>query len=171
VKIAVTGRPGIGKTTLCMKVFNTLKDVEGFVTLEVRERGRRIGFKLHDLKSGHELWLARIGEGYPRVGKYVVFLENLNRFANRIEEYEGCLIVIDEVGPMELKSDKFVEAMKSIIKSEKNLLVTVHYKSKHPIVEMIRRKFELYVIDERNRNYVAKEIIRRFEDVCRRGKS
>lgn len=166
VKVAVTGRPGIGKTTLCMKVFKALKNVEGFVTLEVRERGRRIGFKLHDLRSGEELWLAKVGEGFPRVGKYVVFLENLNRFAERIESYEGCPIIIDEVGPMELKSERFVEAMENLIDGDKNLLVTVHYKSKHPLVERIKRDFELYVIDERNRDEVAEEIIRRFKDVC-----
>ncbi len=163
MKIAVTGRPGVGKTTLCMKVFKSLKNVEGFVTLEVRERGRRIGFKLHDLKSGEELWLAKVGEGYPRVGKYVVFLENLDRFARKISDYDGCLIVIDEVGPMELKSDNFVRAMERLIESDKNLLVTVHYKSKHPLVERIRREFELYVIDERNRDDVANEIINKFK--------
>ncbi len=161
--MAVTGRPGIGKTTLCMKVFKALKDVEGFVTLEVREKGRRIGFKLHDLKSGEELWLAKVGEGYPRVGKYVVFLENLDRFAGKISDYDGCLIVIDEVGPMELKSDNFVRAMERLIESDKNLLVTVHYKSKHPLVERIKREFELYVIDERNRDDVANEIINKFK--------
>ncbi len=163
MKIAVTGRPGVGKTTLCMKVFKSLKDVEGFVTLEVRERGRRIGFKLHDLKSGEELWLAKVGEGYPRVGKYVVFLENLDRFARKISDYDGCLIVIDEVGPMELKSDNFVRAMERLIESDKNLLVTVHYKSKHPLVERIKREFELYVIDEKNRDDVANEIINKFK--------
>lgn len=163
MKIAVTGRPGVGKTTLCMKVFKALKNVEGFVTLEVREKGRRIGFKLHDLKSGEELWLAKVGEGYPRVGKYVVFLENLDRFARKISDYDGCLIVIDEVGPMELKSDNFVRAMERLIESDKNLLVTVHYKSKHPLVERIKREFELYVIDEKNRDDVANEIINKFK--------
>jgi len=162
VKIAVTGRPGIGKTTLCMKVFKSLDGVEGFVTLEVRERSRRIGFKLHDLKSGKELWLAKVGEGYPKVGKYVVFLKSIDRFAERLKSYDGKLVIVDEVGPMELKSERFVRAMEELIESPKNLLVTVHYKSRHPLVERIKREFELYVIDERNRDEVAREIIRRF---------
>lgn len=162
MKIAVTGRPGIGKTTLCMKVFKSLDGVEGFVTLEVRERGRRIGFKLHDLKSGEELWLAKVGEGYPKVGKYVVFLQSIDRFAERLKSYDGKLVIVDEVGPMELKSERFVRAMEELIESPKNLLVTVHYKSRHPLVERIKREFELYVIDERNRDEVAREIIRRF---------
>ncbi len=164
MKIAVTGRPGIGKTTLCMKVYNALGDVEGFVTLEVRERGRRIGFKLHDLRSGEELWLAKVGEGYPKVGKYVVFLNSIDRFAEKLNSYGGKLVIVDEVGPMELKSEKFIRAMEELIESPKNLLVTVHYKSKHPLVERIKREFDLYVIDERNRDMVAEEIIGRFRD-------
>ncbi|ADB57287.1 protein of unknown function DUF265 [Archaeoglobus profundus DSM 5631] len=158
----MTGRPGIGKTTLCMKVFKSLDDVEGFVTLEVREKGRRIGFKLHDLKSGEELWLAKVGEGYPKVGKYVVFLESIDRFAEMLKGYSGNLVIVDEVGPMELKSERFVRAMEDLIESPKNLLVTVHYRSRHPLVERIKREFELYVIDEKNRDEVAREIIRRF---------
>jgi nucleoside-triphosphatase len=163
VKIAVTGRPGIGKTTLCMKVFKSLDGVEGFVTLEVREKDRRIGFKLHDLKSGEELWLAKVGEGYPKVGKYVVFLESIDRFAERLRGYNGNLVIVDEVGPMELKSDAFVKAMEELVESPKNLLVTVHYRSRHPLVERIKREFELYVIDERNRDEVAEEIIKKFK--------
>jgi len=61
VRLAVTGRPGVGKTTLCMKVYNALKDemvVKGFITREVREKGVRVGFKLVDLASGEESWLA-----------------------------------------------------------------------------------------------------------------
>ncbi len=164
MKIAVTGRPGIGKTTLCMKVFKALNDVEGFVTLEVRERGRRIGFKLYDLRSGEELWLAKVGEGYPKVGKYVVFLNSIDRFAERLNSCRGKLVIVDEVGPMELKSEKFIRAMEELIESPKNLLVTVHYKSRHPLVERIKREFDLYVIDERNRDMVAEEIIRRFRN-------
>ena len=158
MKIAVTGRPGIGKTTLCMKVYRAVKDVEGFVTLEVREGGKRIGFKLHDLKSGEELWLAKVGEGYPRVGKYVVFVDSIDKFAERIKSY-GKNVIIDEVGPMELKSKVFINSMYEIIESSRNVLVTVHYKSRHPLVERIKKEFKLYVIDERNRDKVAREII------------
>ena len=162
VKIAVTGRPGIGKTTLCMKVFKAVGDAEGFVTLEVRERGRRIGFKLHDLKSGEELWLARVGEGYPKVGKYVVFVDSIERFSERMKYYKG-VVIIDEVGPMELKSKSFINSMYELIESPNDLLVTVHYKSRHPLVERIKRDFKLYVINEGNRDDVAKEIIKIFK--------
>ena len=161
MKIAVTGKPGIGKTTLCLKVYQKLKDkieVDGFITKEVRDRGIRIGFKIVDLKSGEEFWLAKVGIGKVKVGKYVVFVENIDRFADKIREFKGDLIIVDEVGPMELKSEKFIEAVNELVDSRENLLFTVHYKSKHWLVEKIRKNFKLYVLNEENRNKIANEI-------------
>ncbi len=166
MKIAVTGRPGIGKTTLCLKVYDALKDkldIEGFVTREVRERGVRVGFKLIDLKSGEEAWLAKVGYRSPfKVGKYGVILESIDRFAERIEGYANAdLIILDEIGPMELKSRKFVEAVEGILDRD-NLLFTIHLKSQHPLLKRIRSEFEVITLSEENRNAVADEIVRRF---------
>ena len=166
MKIAVTGRPGIGKTTLCLKVYDALKDkldIEGFVTREVRERGVRVGFKLIDLKSGEEAWLAKVGYRSPfKVGKYGVILESIDRFAERIEGYANAdLIILDEIGPMELKSRKFVEAVEGILDRD-NLLFTIHLKSQHPLLKRIRSEFEVITLSEENRNAVAEEIVRRF---------
>ena len=163
VKIAVTGRPGIGKTTLCLKVYEALKDrlkIKGFVTKEVRERGVRIGFKIIDLESGDEAWLAKVGyKGKFRVGKYGVIVESIDRFAERIKSYaDADLVILDEIGPMELKSEKFVEAVKSLLNRE-NLLFTIHLKARHPLLDRIRSEFKVIELTEANRNKVAEEIV------------
>ncbi|MEM0350251.1 MAG: NTPase [Archaeoglobaceae archaeon] len=161
MRIAVTGRPGIGKTTLCLKVFEALKSsikVSGFVTMEERKGGVRIGFKLIDLTSNRSTQLARVGRGGMMVGKYEVLIENLEEFLDKID-LSGDLIIIDEIGPMELKSEKFVSIIKELLERD-NLLFTVHYKFKHPLADKIRREFRVYVIDEKNRNVVAEEIAR-----------
>ncbi len=160
MKVALTGRPGVGKTTACLKVFGQLKPrVAGFVTTEVRENKKRVGFKLKDLRSGEEVWLAKIGDGKPKVGKYVVFVENLEKFLDNLDLHAEILIV-DEVGPMELKSQKFVEFIEDEIFSREKVLVTVHYKASHPLAEKIRREFRLFVIDEENREKVVEEILK-----------
>ncbi len=178
MKIAVTGRPGIGKTTLCMRVYETLKTVKsvsGFVTREVREGGKRVGFKLVNLEDGSEAWLARaegVGcgdragggggvrgggvRGWARVGKYIVDVEALEGFLPTIN-LNSELIIIDEVGPMELKSRRFVEFVENVMKKD-SVLVTIHYRSKHWLVEKIRREFKLYVLDENNRDLLASKI-------------
>jgi len=159
VKIAVSGRPGVGKTTLCMKVYDALKDkisISGFITKEVREKGRRVGFKLVNLKDGGEVWLARVGKGNVTVGKYVVFVNELEKFLEGVD-FSCELFIVDEVGPMELKSRKFIEFIERVMQAD-NLLVTVHYKSRHWIAEKIKKNFKLYILDKSNRDWVAVKI-------------
>jgi len=174
VKIAVTGRPGIGKTTLCLKVYEALKDklnVKGFVTKEVRDRGVRIGFKLIDLSSGEESWLARVGhKSRFKVGKYGVLVESIDRFADKIEGYaDADLVILDEIGPMELKSQKFVEAVKKLLNRD-DLLFSIHLKAQHPLLRRIRLEFEVLILTEDNRNRVAEEIVERILHDRKRGK-
>ncbi len=166
MKIAVTGRPGIGKTTLCLKVYERLKnkiDIDGFVTKEIRERGVRVGFKIIDIRSGDEIWLAKVGIGKVKVGKYVVFVENMDKYSERIRDFSGDLVIVDEVGPMELKSQKFVNAINDLIEEKENLLFTVHYKSKHWLVEKIKKSFKLYILNEINRDRIAEEIVNAYD--------
>jgi len=169
MKVAVTGRPGVGKTTLCLRVFEELSNkikIGGFITREVREGGRRIGFKVVDLRSGESFWLARKGSGKVMVGSYVVMLDEFEGYISRnFNELHGDLIIIDEVGPMELKSRVFVRKVEELITSQSNLFFTIHYKSRHPLLERIRREFEVYEITLENRNRLADEIIKKIEGV------
>lgn len=167
MKIAITGRPGIGKTTACKKVYDALKDkinIEGFVTIEVREKGKRIGFKIKELGTNNESWLARIGNGNVRVGKYAVCVEAVDEISEKISKYDADLIIIDEIGPMELKSKKFVESIEELIRRKDNLLFSIHLKSRHPLLQKIRKTFNVFVLDEKNRNHVVEKIAKMFYD-------
>lgn len=151
MKIAITGKPGSGKTTLCLKIFERLKsfNATGIVTKEVRKDGRRIGFIFLDLEDGEELWLAHVeNPSDVRVGKYGVFVENIDRIAEKLrekrEKLERCqnrekcekkseVLIIDEIGPMEMKSQAFVDTIRDIIDTSKGTLIfTIHLKSRHP---------------------------------------
>ena len=67
MRIFITGMPGVGKTTLALKVAERLKDlgykVGGFITKEIRKDGRRVGFKIITLDTNEEAILAYVGEG------------------------------------------------------------------------------------------------------------
>ncbi len=166
VRVAITGKPGVGKSTLCLKTYNFLKNkiiIKGFITIECRIGGKRIGFQFFDLASGEKLWLARRGNGEVMVGKYTVFVENIDVMAERIEDYKNAdLIIIDEIGPMELKSKKFINSIENIMRFD-NLLFTVHYKSKHPLVKKIKDEFNLIVIDRYNREDVFRRVVSFFD--------
>ncbi|MEE8167807.1 MAG: NTPase [Candidatus Hydrothermarchaeales archaeon] len=166
MKILITGKPGCGKTTLCKKIIEALEDWEvgGIISAEIKEEGTRIGFNIMDLKTGEEGTLAHILGSGPRVGKYRVNLQDLNVIgAGAIERAaHSCdLVVIDEIGPMELHSDAFIRAVRQAFEAPVNVLATIHYRSRHPFVEELkhRRDVRLYEIHEGNRESVLKEIL------------
>lgn len=130
--ILVTGRPGCGKTTLVLKVVRELAaagfKARGFVTEEMREGSSRVGFMVRDL-AGETAVLAhaarRVG---PRVGKYGVDTLAFERVALRAldtgdEDFD--LLVVDEIGRMELCSDSFRSLLPGLFDSPLPLLATV----------------------------------------------
>lgn len=164
MKVAVTGKPGVGKTTLCLKVYETLREklrISGFITQEERFGGVRVGFKLVDLSGKFQAKLAKVGKGKITVGKYVVLLEEFESFLDNLD-LGGDLVIIDEVGPMELKSPKFISLVQELMKKE-NLLFTVHYRSEHWLIDRVKKEFRLYTINEVNRNSVAEEIVKLYD--------
>jgi len=135
--VFVTGRPGIGKTTAVTRAADAVStrgiSVGGFVSSEVREGGQRMGFVVRDLQSGETAWLARVGDGYPRVGKYRVLVDEFERVGVKaIYSAIGSanLVVIDEIGPMELLSAAFRRAVLSALDSPKPVIATIHYKAR-----------------------------------------
>ncbi|HIP92720.1 MAG TPA: nucleoside triphosphatase, partial [Thermotoga sp.] len=76
--VVLRGKPGVGKTTLVSKIIKGIRAV-GFYTKEIRNsQGRRIGFDIV-LHNGKIFKLARKVEGEPKIGKYRVFVEELEK--------------------------------------------------------------------------------------------
>lgn len=125
----LTGQPRTGKTSLIKQVINgSTKDAGGFYTEEFRSQGTRIGFKLVTL-DGHEAILSHVDFNKCfRVGKYGVDINILNEVGvNAITKAAGScdLVVIDEIGKMELLSRDFRDAVQRIIRSGKRTLGTI----------------------------------------------
>lgn len=168
IRIAVTGRPGTGKSTLCKKVIATVakkKKVGGMISGDIRAGKERAGFEIADVATGEKGILAHINQpNGPSVGKYRVNLEDLNGISARAirSALNSDLIVIDEIAPMELYSKAFISAVEEALRSDKSMLVTLHLRSSHALVERIRSSFELFVLSEQNRDSLAVQIAERF---------
>jgi len=109
----LTGRPGTGKTSLIKQVAAQMKGkAGGFYTEEIRTRGIREGFRLITL-DGEETILAHVSFHSPyRVSKYGVdskTLEQVGVPALRRAAQQCDLVIIDEIGKMELFSTAFRE--------------------------------------------------------------
>jgi nucleoside-triphosphatase len=163
LRIGLTGKPRIGKSTIVKAVIHRLKvegvPVGGMLTADLREHGRRVGFAIEDIRTGDTGVLAHVQlrTRGPSVGKYTVNLMDLDGIGARsIAEAtirpEIELIIIDEIGTMELKSRSFIEAVERALESEKHLVVTVHQRSMHELVQRIRGTFEILEVTEANRD-------------------
>lgn len=164
-RIAVTGSPGVGKSTLVAKVVkdSDLK-VGGVLARERRYKDRRTGFELLDLSTGAIGVLADETGSGPQLGKYRVHPEDLDGIGVRaVEAALKCdLIVVDEIGPMELSSRKFVSAVEMAIASSKPMLLVLHEWSNHRLAKKIRSTFKVITVTLENRNALADEIARIF---------
>ena len=166
--VMITGKPGVGKSTLVSQLIERAKElgmkVGGLSTPEIRVGGRRIGFKLVDIATGEEGILAKVGISGPMVSKYGVNLEDLRRVgvgAIKRAIIESDLIVIDEIGKMELFSKEFKQAVIDALNSEKPVIATVGKFLRDPFVKEIlnREDILLFEITKGNRDTVFKEIL------------
>lgn len=160
-RIAVTGSPGVGKSTLVGKVAaSTGMRVGGVLARDKRYKNRRIGFELLDLASGAVGMLADETGSGPQLGKYRVHPEDLDGLGARaIENALKCeLIVVDEVGPMELTSHSFVSAVEMAIASSRPMLVVLHEWSNHRLAKKIRNTFKVITVTRENRESLVDEI-------------
>lgn len=128
----ISGPPRCGKTTLILKISQDIsppQGVGGFVTKEVRKEGERIGFKIISLPHKTEGLLAQKGFSSPyRVGKYGVNIVDLERVGcSAIEETlnSGKVIVVDEIGKMELFSERFKAVLLKALDSPQKLLGSI----------------------------------------------
>ncbi|MGY4706988.1 NTPase [Candidatus Bipolaricaulota sp. J31] len=165
MKIGVTGHPGVGKTTLVLRVVERVPlKCGGMITKEIRKIGRRVGFSVHDVLTGKEGVLAHIHlERGPKLGRYRINLRDLDEVgAAAIERAlaECDLIVVDEVGPMELHSERFIRAVERALESDKHLLVTVHRASNHHLAYRIRHEVDhFFRLTATKRDRITEEII------------
>ncbi len=161
LRIAVTGSPGVGKSTLVAKVTSGTKlRVGGVLARDRCYKDRRTGFELLDLSTGMVGILADESGDGPQLGKYRVHLDDLDLIgAQAVENALGCdLIVVDEVGPMELSSHRFVLAVEKAIASPKPMLVVLHQWSNHRLAKKIRGSFRVLTVTRENRDSLADEI-------------
>ncbi len=170
IKIGITGLPGSGKTHALLRVIDMLKEEElsigGMVDEPVEDGRRKTGFTVRNLLTGEQQMFASVDyESKIVVGKIGVDLSKLEEVGVKAikDAMEQCdIIVIDEVGKMEVESEAFVEAVKESLEVGKPMIITLHKKSRNPLLQDIRRRDDVRILEvtPTNRNLLPYKIIR-----------
>ncbi len=160
----LTGKPGAGKTSLIKQAVAGMGGkAGGFYTEEIRSGGTRLGFRLVTL-DGESAILSHVNIHSPyRVSKYGVNIDNLDQVGvsalNKAAE-ECDLVIIDEIGKMELFSAAFRETVLQIINSGKRILRTIMLNA-NPWADAIKLKpqVNLVVVTRVNYHQVLEELL------------
>ncbi|MBW2967620.1 AAA family ATPase [Candidatus Woesearchaeota archaeon] len=146
--ILLTGLPRSGKSTLLERLVSSVGRRRGFITREVRKGGRRTGFELigHD---GQKCMLASVDFDTPyRVSSYCVDLEG---FEAALDPYfsirHGELLYLDEIGQMELFSDRFRELVRQYLDSPNMFFGTLSKVYHDRFTDEIRKRADVKVIE------------------------
>lgn len=143
--ILITGNPGVGKTTLIQNIISRLNvSAGGFYTVEVRdEDGKRWGFKIISLDGREEVLASVDVISSRKVSKYGVDVGAVDRVgvtAIRDALKNKDIVVIDEIGRMELISDRFRDTVQEALDSPKPVLGTIALKETNTAKKIKERR-------------------------------
>ncbi|MGB5925179.1 MAG: nucleoside-triphosphatase [Dehalococcoidia bacterium] len=135
--LLVVGEPGSGKTSWGREYIGRRRKsgstIGGILSPAIEQQGQRVGSNALDLLTGQEVPFARLSryksfEGGEVVGEYTIDREGMSFACGAIEravESRCDLVVIDEVGPLELSGKGLMPAVELALASPVSVLIVV----------------------------------------------
>jgi nucleoside-triphosphatase len=165
MRILLTGRPGLGKTTVCSRVVEIARERGltccGLLTHQSRRGKETASLIVEDLSTGERRVLAKKrgstdgGEGV--ISCSFIFDRDSIEFGKRALEKDGDLLVIDEVGNLEIRGEGFTNAMDAF-SSRGNSILVVRSELGEIISERLKCSFREVKIGEKNRDDLPEAI-------------
>ncbi len=153
--LLITGVPGVGKTTFIIRLSEALGTLRpaGFITREIREGGRRVGFEIVGYDGTKRLLAHREIMSRYRVGKYGVDIGGFEEYLESLD-LEGtgsCPVIIDEIGKMECYSSRFRNLVTRLLESDRLFIATVARRGT-PFIESVKKRDDVIVFELTHEN-------------------
>ena len=168
-KIGITGLPRSGKSAVMNKVAEMLKNergqelrgrgedpssfeiIGGVKTIPILEGTTRVGYSCLNIQTGETGTIAHkdidsrnriLGLG---LDPEVIAKIAVPAIQEAIDNYE--VIVIDEIGKFTVESEEFVAIVREVVDIDKPTIMTLHKKSRHPLLQDIRRRDDSRILE------------------------
>ncbi|DAC50342.1 MAG TPA: nucleotide kinase [Candidatus Thalassarchaeaceae archaeon] len=168
-KIGITGLPRSGKSAVMNKVTEMLENergkelrgrgevpssfqiVGGMKTIPILEGTARVGYSCLNIQSGETGIIAHkeidsrnriLGLG---LDPEVIASVAVPAIQEAMDNYE--VIVIDEIGKFSVESEEFVAIVREVMDIDKPTIMTLHKKSRHPLLQDIRRRDDSRILE------------------------
>lgn len=165
----LTGQPHIGKSTIIQKIADLTADKSGgFYTREISFNGQRTGFEIVTL-NGCSVLLATKDANVAFTQEvhfrgYKVNLEAIDRIAvpALLEAVSSRkLVIVDEIGPIEIFSENFCNVVASIINNPQIAVVGTIVERSYRVADEIKAhpRVTIQVVTFENRDSLPQTIL------------
>jgi nucleoside-triphosphatase len=159
--ILITGNPRSGKSTLLKDVIKRFDSKTGFITSEIREKGERVGFNI-ETQNGEKSIFASINIKTDfKVSKYFVDIKSLEEIMPTVDKFNNeDLLFLDEIGQMQLTSQKFKGIVKKYLNASNVCIATISKIYSDEFIEEIKKRSDIFLVEitqenrEEKKNYV-----------------
>lgn len=170
IKIGITGPVGSIKAEALKKIMDMLqKDgaiVQGVLVSEINENHKLTGYSLFDISTKKKIIFAQSTISsrvkLDKLGVDTRILEEILLPSLQKARETADFIVIDEIGKLENLTRNVQTEVEATLKSQKPLIVTLHKKSRNPVLQEIRSLEGIRVFDITpiNRNLLPFKVLR-----------
>ena len=140
----ITGALGEGKTTQMQNIVETLKNQNistgGILSPRILENGTTTGYDVVDIMTNERAAFLRKTEDekLPKIGSYSILSGGIQKGCNALNKSlnNNQVVIIDEVGRLELDNKGWAENVKSLLNSSNsNLIISVRERFIEEVIE------------------------------------
>ncbi|MFH1367522.1 MAG: nucleoside-triphosphatase [Elusimicrobiota bacterium] len=168
----ITGKPGSGKTSLIREAcLPFMQNIGGFYTEEIRSGAGRDGFILKTFDGKHGVLAKKGMESPHKLNKYGLDLDVLDSIG--VDSIRAAMegkrvVVIDEIGSMEVFSELFRKVLVECLGSKRRVLASIRYNAQ-PFTDEIKKMPDTALVYLSRENFIdtKKQVKQWLEAACR----